>query len=420
MRDEKLFARHDFDIGKLPDRFSLKFEIRDEKRFYHPGYRMSEPEREILKRLENKFIDQGILKVMDEPSAFRSPSFVIKKPGKSDYNSLKNYRYLTDFRAVNKLSFFAGSNLPNMEDFRTKMKGFKYISRIDFVYGFYALPVAPECQKYLCTLSADRCRNLTYQRAPMGHFFSPMAFNSAIEIILDEIKDEINGLKVRDCVLHFIDDVYVFTKNDDCELHWKVLKIVFQKLIDYNLKLRLDKINLFAKADIVLGIWTDAEWTWPDEAKISVLKHWSPPTVKKGLQRFLGLINFYRSYVEGHGLIVAPLYQALKKSEPDKIIWTEERTKAFHEVKEKLINATKIALPDYKKPFILSTDAAHEGLGAAATQIKERTTEKGLEAYEAPLGFYARAWNKVEKKAIRIVENKTLNYFMKGKCEGLH
>ena len=111
---EKLFARHDFDIGKLPDRFSLKFEIRDEKRFYHPGYRMSEPEREILKRLENKFIDQGILKVMDEPSAFRSPSFVIKKPGKSDYNSLKNYRYLTDFRAVNKLSFFVHTNMTRL------------------------------------------------------------------------------------------------------------------------------------------------------------------------------------------------------------------------------------------------------------------------------------------------------------------
>ena len=54
---------------------------------------------------------------------------------------------------------------------------------------------------------------------------------------------------------------------------------------------------------------------------------WKPPTNIKGVQEFLGFINFYRQFIENFNNIARPLYKLLGKD----IVWnwSQEADKAF-------------------------------------------------------------------------------------------
>jgi hypothetical protein len=67
--------------------------------------------------------------------------------------------------------------------------------------------------------------------------------------------------------------------------------------------------------------------------------------------------------------IAKPLTQLTKK---DKIgDWNKECQESFDELKSKLSNTPVLAFPDFKVPFILTTDASTVGLGAVLSQVQE-------------------------------------------------
>ena len=52
--------------------------------------------------------------------------------------------------------------------------------------------------------------------------------------------------------------------------------------------------------------------------------------------------------------------------------WTAQCQEAFDHLKNKLISAPVLALPDWSKPFILDTDASDTGIGAVLSQVKDK------------------------------------------------
>lgn len=76
---------------------------------------------------------------------------------------------------------------------------------------------------------------------------------------------------------------------------------------------------------------------------------------KKGVQAFLGLINWDRRFVKNLSRLTQPLEDLLKKRR--KFEWKEDQ-KAFDEIKREFDEATKLFLirPEYK--FGIATDAA--------------------------------------------------------------
>lgn len=66
------------------------------------------------------------------------------------------------------------------------------------------------------------------------------------------------------------------------------------------------------------------------------------------------------------GVIAKPLTQLLKKH--NIFSWSPAADKAFHVLKEALVSALVLAIPDLSKTFILETDASDSGIGTILQQ----------------------------------------------------
>jgi hypothetical protein len=109
----------------------------------------------------------------------------------------------------------------------------------------------------------------------------------------------------------------------------------------------------------------------------------SPPKTKRQSGHFLGMINYYRDMWQKRSHILAPLTGLVIPLVKYK--WVEEQQKAFDEIKQKVIQETLLAFPDFEKEFHVYTDASKKQLGAVIMQ-------------EGPLAFYSRKLNSAQKR----------------------
>ena len=61
----------------------------------------------------------------------------------------------------------------------------------------------------------------------------------------------------------------------------------------------------------------------------------------------------------------------MRKSAPNKVVWTPQCEKAFAELKRLLCSALVLKAPDFSRVFILQTDASDRRIGAVLSQIDE-------------------------------------------------
>ena len=104
----------------------------------------------------------------------------------------------------------------------------------------------------------------------------------------------------------------------------------------------------------------------PPEAKVEAIRRFPAPTCRRALQRFLGVIGYYRRFVPGYSTLLAPLTDLLQKGK--KWAWSEACESAFAQVKEVLCSMPVLQAPDFSRPFALTVDASQAGVGAVLMQ----------------------------------------------------
>jgi hypothetical protein len=103
-----------------------------------------------------------------------------------------------------------------------------------------------------------------------------------------------------------------------------------------------------------------------DPSKVKDALSWNTPQNVSDIRSFLGLVGYYRRFIEGFSKISKPMIELLEESKSFE--WTPRREASFQELKKRLTTAPTLTMPDMEKPFSIYCDASGQGLGCVLMQ----------------------------------------------------
>jgi hypothetical protein len=164
----------------------------------------------------------------------------------------------------------------------------------------------------------------------------------------------------------FIDDFAVFSQRKDHIEHWR---LTFHKYREANLKLNPTKCFIGMDSGILLGHSVSVQGISVDLDKVTTIIALKAPMTIKEVRRFMGMVGYYRSFVEGYAKIAMPLTELLKKDVP--FHWSSCQGEAFEELKIRMVKAPVMAAPQFDKEFHVTGDASGFCIGIILWQYGE-------------------------------------------------
>ena len=92
-----------------------------------------------------------------------------------------------------------------------------------------------------------------------------------------------------------------------------------------------------------------------DPTKVAAVAEWKVPVNKKGVQEFLGFVNFYRRFIRDFSKIARPLHELTGKQPWE---WGIEQQEAFDALKGCLCSEPILAILEDDAPFRVEADCS--------------------------------------------------------------
>ena len=92
--------------------------------------------------------------------------------------------------------------------------------------------------------------------------------------------------------------------------------------------------------------------------KVQCVVNWPYPNSIKEVRGFLELTGYYKRFVKHYGIIAQPITALLKTNA---FVWNEEAKTAWDNLKQAMVTAPVLALPDFNSTFIVESDASNTG-----------------------------------------------------------
>ena len=196
-----------------------------------------------------------------------------------------------------------------------------------------------------------------------------------------------------------VDDILVSGKTDD--EHLSNLKRVMSVLRDSGLTLRKSKCFFFRDHVTYCGYVVSKDGVSPMPSNVEAVKNAPEPTNVTELRSFLGMVNYYHSYLPRLATVTEPVHQLLRKGVAWK--WSESCATAFTAVKEMLCGAPLLAHFDLSKPIVVHCDASPYGLGAVLSHVDSDGAERPVSFASRTLSVAERNYAQVEKEGLALV-----------------
>ena len=356
---------HDIDIGGADPIRQRFYRVSSEK--------LRCLDAEVKYMLESKIAEPSF-------SSWASPCILVSKPDGTN-------RFCTDYRKVNSVTKPDSFPLPRMEDCVDQVGAAKFVSKFDLLKGYWQVPLT------------SRAREISAFITPFGLYsYSVMSFGlrnapATFQRLMNRVVAGLTGCAV------YLDDVVIYA--DTWEEHLSRIQALFERLAAGRLTINLAKCE-FAQATVTyLGKMVGQGEVRPVRAKVVAIDAFPPPTTKKELMRFLGMIGYYRSFCNNFSTVVAPLTDMLKAKAV--YVWSTRCQHAFEEAKRLLTSTPVLAAPRMDLSFTLQVDASHVGAGAVLLQADVSGIERPVSFFSKKFNDYQLNYSVIEKEALALI-----------------
>nr|AAV31274.1 putative polyprotein [Oryza sativa Japonica Group]AAV31378.1 putative polyprotein [Oryza sativa Japonica Group] len=308
-------------------------------------YRMAANELAEVKRQVDDLLQKGYIRPSSSP--WGAPVIFVEK---KDHTQ----RMCVDYRALNDVTIKNKYPLPRIDDLFDQLKGATVFSKIDLRSGYHQLRIKEEDipkTAFTTRYGLFECTVMSF-----GLTNAPAFFMNLMNKVFMEYLDKF--------VVVFIDDILIYSRTK--EEHEEHLRLALEKLREHQLYAKFSKCEFWLSEVKFLGHVISAGGVAVDPSNVESVTNWKQPKTVSEIRSFLGLAGYYRRFIENFSKIAKPMTRLLQKDVKYK--WSEECEQSFQELKNRLISAPILILPDPKKGFQVYCDASKLGLGCVLMQ----------------------------------------------------
>ena len=250
-------------------------------------YLLSRKEREEVREFVKEQLRKGYIWLSKSPQM--APVFFVgKKDGKK--RMVQDYCYLNEWTIKNNYP------LPLISDILENIGTKKVFTQMDLRWGYNNMRIKEGNEwKAVFTMPEGLFE-------PTVMFFrltnSPATFQAMMNKLL---RDLTNTGKVA----VFIDDVIVGTETE--KGHDELVAEVIKRLEENDLSVKPEKCKWKVREVEFLGVVIGPEGIKMEKEKVKGVLEWLMPKCVKDVQKFLGLANYYRRFIEGFAMVARPL-----------------------------------------------------------------------------------------------------------------
>ena len=351
------------------------------------AYMLSPWQNQEIKKQLTEYINKGYLQPSHSP--WGAPVFLVKKP----HSDL--WRMVCDWRGLNKLTIKDRFEIPNPALLFDKLGGSKFFTKLDLAQGYHQLALSEDDR--IKSAIVTRYGSYEWTVASFGMSNVPSVFQRVLGNVLFEYTDNF--------VVNFFDDILIYTKDPDINVHLQHIQLVLNKLKEAQLYVNPEKCTWMATSVPYLGFEISSEGIRCSKEKIQAVNDWPVPKTVKQVKQFLGLCSYYRKFIDKFAHIASPLHELTKghkKSLNRKLtfhndaesgvgqLWTSNHNTAFNTLKQRLTTHPVLLFPDFSRPFTVIPDASGYAIGGVLCQDHGH----GLQ----PVAYESRVLNKAEKR----------------------
>ena len=249
----------------------------------------------------------GVISKMTKGSANASPVVWVRKPD-------GNLRICVDYKVhVNRKIKTDAYPLPNIETIFASMKNAKRFAKLDLTSAYWQIEL-DEAAKDISVINTSQ--GLYYvNRLQMGRKNASAIFQRVMEQVLSDIKG----------ILIYQDDVLIFAEND--EALEKRLRAVKTRLAEKRITINQEKSIKLTDNISFLGFHLSARGIEPDVTLVKKLVSIKPPTNKREVESFVGLINYFGRLIPNLSTKLASLNNLRKNNTA--FIWSPKCNQDF-------------------------------------------------------------------------------------------
>ena len=364
------------------------------KPWQQQNLRLPKAVQETATKIVKDKLASGMLEHSQGP--YRSRYFLVpkKEPGE--------YRFINDMQPLNGVTIRDAGMPPSVDEFSEDFAMYPIVTSVDYYSGYNQLSLAMQSRDLTAFLTDAGLVRQT--RLPQGWTNSVAVFQRVIV--------KVHWKQIPECARPFLDDVGLKgpkSRYNDMEISpgvrkfvWEHAQIFRQFMHDVwtsGMTISGAKTAIGMPGVTIVGMVCDSDGRHPEWKKVQKILDWPVPCSAREARGFIGIVVYYRIFIDGFALIAAPIFVLFRKGV--RFVWTVECQAAMDKLKRVLTEAPILISLDFSASalaIILNVDASTTiGWGAVLSQLQ-------LDGRPRPARYESGIWSSAELKydAVRL------------------